>query len=439
MLGIALLEILRGDTSPARWHQDAGTRQQCRLLGQGITPSRTAWYDFRDRSGKFIEQVHHDMMAHAIDQELMDPKECALDGTFTSAAASRHKIYNLKQINRRLGKLKRVIRSLDQPSQVASAKQLAVIPRWIAPTLTGRAEQLDRFGKAKRRMLENIGENRKKHCRYRRDESRMVLSPADIDAVIGRDKHKVLRPLYNTQLMTDCCSDVIVAFGVWAQANDNGTLVPMIEKTQQAIGGRLRTVHADSGYCSILDLKDCQSLSIDLYAPVQDNTNQPGRKSGSGESQLPSRDFAFDESTREMTCPGGHAMKLVREVQVPRADGRRLGELRYEQSVKHCSGCPLASRCLGGKAKRRTVSRQSDQAILDRQKQKMESPAGKRSQRLRGQVIERRFGDGKKHRGQGTQNGRGLARVKAEVGLLVVAQNTLTLWHLGNRSKTEHS
>ncbi len=439
MFGIVLFEILLGVTSPARWHKEADTRQQCQLLGQGITPSRTAWYDFRDRSGKFIEQVHQEMLAQAIDQKLINPKECAIDGTFTAAAASRHKLYNLKQINRRLNKLKRVIKSLDHPSQVASTKPLRAIPQWIAPTPAGRAEQLDRFGQAKRRMLENISKNRKKHSRYRRDESRMVISPADIDAVIGRDKHKVLRPLYNTQLMTDCGSDVIVAFGVWAQSNDNGTLAPMIEKTQQAIGGRLRTVHADSGYCSILDLKDCDSLNIDLYAPIQDSTNQLGRKAGSGESQIPSSQFAFDESTGEMSCPGGHAMKLVREVQVPRADGRRVGELRFEQLVEHCSGCSLASRCLGGKAKRRTVSRQSEQAILDEQKRKMESPAGKRSQRLRGQVIERRFADGKKHRGQGTQNGRGLARVHAEVGLLVVAQNTLTLWLLENRRKTEHT
>jgi transposase len=437
MLAIALFEILRGDTSPARWHQDAGTRDQCRLLGQGINPSRTAWYNFRDRSGKFIEQIHHAIVAQAIDQQQIDPTECALDGTFTAAAASRHKIYNLKQINRRLNKLKRVIQSLDQPSQVASTKPLTAIPQWIAPTPKGRAKQLGRFRQAKRRILENIAENRKKHCRYRRDEARMVISPADVDAVIGRDKHKVLRPLYNTQLMTDCVSDVIVAFGVWPQATDSGTLVPMIEKTQRITCSRLRTVHADSGYCSILDLQDCESLNIDLYAPIQDNRNQPGRKSGSGESQIPSSEFRFEASSRELRCPAGHAMKLVREVRLPRADGRSLGELRYEQSIEHCSGCPLKSRCLSGKVKRRTVSRQLHQGVLDVQSKKMQSAAGKLSRRLRGQVIERRFGDGKKHRGQSVQNGRGLARVKAEVGLLVIAQNTLTLWLLENRRKTE--
>ena len=126
-------------------------------------------------------------------------------------------------------------------------------------------------------------------------------------------------------------------------------------------------------------------------------------------------------------------MKLVKEVQVPRACGRTVGELRYEQSACLCSSCPLATRCLGNKSKRRTVSRQSEQWILDAQQNKMLSDKGTRSQRLRGQVIERRFADGKLHRNQDTQNGRGLTRVRAEVGLLVVAQNTLTLYNLEKR------
>lgn len=435
MLAIVLFEILRGVSSPAQWHRDASTRDQCKLLGQGITPSRTAWYDFRDRAAKFTEKIHQQLVGGAIERELIDPYECSLDGTFTAASASRHKIFNLKQINRRLNKLKRAVRSLDDASQVASQKELPTIPAWIAPTSSGRDQQLNRYRQAKLRLLEKIDENRQKHCRYRRDESKMVISPADVDAVIGKDKHKVIRPLYNTQCMTDCASDVIVAFGVYAQSNDSGTLAPMINKSQEATDGRVKTVHADSGYCSILELKDCQLQHIDLYAPVQDNRSQPGRKSAGGESQIPSRDFVFDEATQEMTCPQGNLMKRVRTVQVPRADGRTLGEFRFEQSVDHCCQCPLASRCLGPNAKRRTVSRQVEQSVLDRQIEKMNTPEGKRSKKIRAQVIERRFADGKKHRGQGIQNGRGLFRVQAEVGLLVIAQNTLTLYNLEIRRK----
>lgn len=439
MLGIALVEILLGESSPARWCSDASTRDQCKFVGRGIAPSRTAWYDFRDRAGKFIESVHQQLVGHAIEQEVIEPTECAIDGTFSAASASRHKIYNLKQINRRLNRLKRAVRMLDDPRQTAAKKPLSKLPRWIAPTPVGRTRQLNQFRQAKHRMLQNIDENRQKHSRFRRDESKMTISPADIDAAIGKDKKKVIRPLYNTQWMADCTSDVVVAFGVWAQPNDNGTLVPMIEKTQQIIGGCLQTVHADSGYCSILEIKDCQSLGIELFAPVQDNTKEVNRKSISGQKQIAAKEFMFEESTCCLTCPAGHDMKLVRTAQVPRADGRRLGQYLFEQTVDHCQSCPLADRCLSGKAKRRTVTRQVEQPLLDQQLAKMETDEGKRSQRLRAQVIERRFADGKRHRGQGEQNGRGLSRVRAEIGLLVVAQNTLTLYNLTKNSKNEHT
>ena len=331
MLSIALFEILNGVTSPAAWHRDASTRDQCKFVGNGVCPSRTAWYDFRDRCGKFISELHRELVTHAIDTKLIAPHECAIDGTFT-----------------------------------------------------------------------------------------------------GRDKKKVLRPLYNTQIVTDCASDVIIAYDVFAQHNDNGTLAYMIGKSQNILAGRLVTLHADSGYCSILDLQDCEQLNIDLYAPVQDNT-AASRKLPNGKIQIASGEFAFDESTRHMTCPGGHAMKFVKEVQIARADGRTLGELRFEQSRMICSSCPLAESCFGGKSQRRTVARQSDQKVLDEQKQKMDGERGKKSSHIRAQAIERRFADGKLHRNQDVQNGRGLSRVRIEVGLLAVAQNTLTLYLLEKR------
>lgn len=434
LLAICLFEILNGITSPAAWCRDADTRDQCKLLGRGIAPSRSVWYDFRDRCGKFIDSVHQDGVKAAIEQQQIDPSDCALDGTFTAAAASRHKIFNLKQVNRRIAILKRAIRQLDDLNQVASRKPLQQVPRWIAATPRGRKRQLNQYRQAKQRMLENIEKNRSKRKRFQRDEDKMIICPTDIDAAIGKDKRKLVRPLFNTQNMTDCGSDVVVAYGVWPQTNDSGTLAPMIEKTQLVTENRLKTVHADSSYCSILEIKDCEAAGINLFAPVQDNTVAK-RKSASGECQIPSQEFDFHESTREMTCPSGHPMKFVKEVQAPRADGRTLGTMIFEQSPSTCENCDLAGRCLGPTSKRRTVTRQCEQYVLDRQKEKMESDEGRRSQKLRAQVVERRFADGKMHRNQDVQNGRGLKRVKAEVGLLVVAQNALTIYNMKKHAK----
>ncbi len=67
----------------------------------------------------------------------------------------------------------------------------------------------------------------------------------------------------------------------------------------------------------------------------------------------------------------------------------------------------------------------------------MAGDGGLQSGRNRKMRIERRYADSKKHRGGRELHGRGLSRATAETGLMVVAQNTLTLYLLVKRAKTE--
>lgn len=437
LLAIALFEILNGESSPAAWYRDASTRQQCQFLGLGIAPSRTTWYDFRDRAGKFIEKIHRRIIEVAIDEQLVDPTQGCLDGTFTAASTSRHKIFNLSQINKRRSVLKRVVAKLDDTSQPCTSRPLGKIPKWIGQTRKGRQRQLEHLRLAKAKILEEIRLNRNRHVRYRRDEEKILVSPADVEAVIGKDKLNVIRPLYNTQNMCSINCDMILAYCVEAKCNDQGSLLSMIHKTRSITRGKLSVVHADCGYCSVTDLQDCKHIGINLYAPVQENNGMVARKAADGTNQIPSKEFRFEETTKVLTCPAGYAMIFRSEAQQPRADGRFVKELRYEQSVSHCQSCSMAGKCLQPEVSRRTITRLKDQHILDAQQAKMATESGKKSARLRSQQVERRFADGKIHRNQGTQNGRGLARVKAEVGLLVVAQNILTLYNLRNRRKIQ--
>jgi transposase len=427
LLAVVLFEILDNVSSPAKWYQHAATRDECRLLGRGVRPARSTWYEFRDRAGRFIENVHQQMMQRAIDGQFVEPEACCLDGTFTRAAASRHRLLTLKQVSKRIRTLKLAIQSLDDSNGNSHDR---TFPKWIASTSDGQQEQLQRYRNAKCRLLERVAENRRKPKKYQRDEDKFLISPTDIDAVIGRDKEKVCGPIYNTQYMVACGSDVIVGYGVFAQCHDTGTLVPMIQRTRHFVGGRLRVVHADSGYCSLLELRDCQTLDIDLFAPVQEVV----KKDAQGTPLYSGKDFTFLPEEDRCLCPAGHEMKKrARGVKKPRADGRCVFEVRYEQSPDLCGVCPLASRCLKPGSRRRTVNRLEGQELLDAQRAKMESDVGKRSQRLRAQTVERVFGEGKRHRNQNEQNGRGLPRVKAEVGLLVVAQNALRLYNLRKR------
>ena len=346
-------------------------------------------------------------------------------------------MFRLKQVSRRLSVIKRAIAQLDDPAQVASRRKLKGIPSWLAKTPSGRQEQLESFRAAKAKILDEISVNRGLPSSLRRNEDEIKISPADVDAVIGKDKFKVTRPLYNVQYMCDFGSDVILSYGVFLKKNDTGTLIPMIKKTQSILGGRLKKVHADSGYCSLLEVMDCVESEVDLFAPVPERTGSKGRTTASGEVQISADEFPWDEPTGSLNCPAGHSMRLVSRSKDPRADDRYVIELRFEQEVAHCAGCELAARCLAVGSERRTVRRLENQSVMDAQKQKMASAAGVASGRNRKMRIERRYGDSKQHRGGRDLHGRGLSRATAETGLMVVAQNTLTLYLLAKRAKKE--
>ncbi len=434
LLAVARFCILGGSTSPAKWWRQAKDSKACEVLGRGYRPSRTAWYNFRDRCGKFIQQVHQQLVIQARQKGLIAGEEGILDGTFFAASASRHRMVNLQQVNRDLATLKYAIKQQDDPAQVAPKSPAVKSSKRVAPTARGRQWQFARLREAKRRLLQEIERNNRRPKAYQRDVEKMCIAPADVDAVKGKDKRGVIRPLYNVQNTIDVSSDLILSYGVFQQNNDTGLLAPMLDHTQAVVGGTLVAAHADSGYCSILEITDAKERNVELFAPVQKYVSGTG-KSRNGADQLPASAFDFDAKTKTLTCPGGHTMRRVSRSRCPRADGRYVIELRYEQEVDTCRSCPLANECLGAGSLRRTVRRLENQYLLDQQQAKMKSEQGRASFRLR-KNVERRFGDRILHRGGEQLSGRGLWRAKTEAGLLAVAQNVLTL--LGLRKRAEN-
>ena len=96
----------------------------------------------------------------------------------------------------------------------------------------------------------------------------------------------------------------------------------------------------------------------------------------------------------------------------------------YRCPKEHCQACPLAARCTRG-ANGRTIKRNEHEDLIVAQRAKMQTPEAKAIYRQRGQTIELRFADAKAHRGLRRFSGRGLTRVRIEVGLLVLAHNLL--------------
>jgi hypothetical protein len=303
------------------------------------------------------------------------------------------------------------------------------LPKWVPPTASGRLDLADRMVAAAEVLAERITKNAAKPSGKRKDPDKIQVSLTDPIAPLGRDKLKVFRPLYTIQYLVDPVSHLVVSYCCEAMTGDAGMLAPMIDKTQAITGGRLKSVLADGGYCSILDLRDAQERNVELIAPVSASGTSRRAKSTSGEDQIPREEFTFDASSNSYTCPAGEQLNYKDREKKSRQGGRHLYQSRYQCAAEHCGACPLKSRCLGGSGPR-MIKRMEGEELLEAQRSKMSQEEVKERYRLRGQTVERGFGDAKGNRGVGRFHGRGLARARTETGLLTLAQNLLRLDNL---------
>jgi transposase len=427
LLKLAVYSMFEGRCSPAAWSKLAAENTAAQWLMRGIRPSRTCCYNFRDRIGHVLETLHADTVRMAIQEGLLDPETGFLDGTSIRAAASRHRVVNQKTLERRRQGLAEAIEN-DQ-----EGKPLEAVPQWMARTTKGRISQQERFDQAAEEMARRQLENAKRPKDRRLAEDKVQVSLSEPEAALGRDKEKVFCALYTPQFVVEPSALLILAYDVFPQATDAGCLPIMLDKTERVIGHPLKTVVADGGYASLLDVKACAQRGTELIAgPIEDEERKSEKLKKSKASQkksskLDKSEFTFIPEEQVYRCPEGHKLELLQKARVERRGGEKVVELRFKCSPNHCVGCPLQPQCVTNPHRGRVIKRLEGQELLDVHREKMKTDRAKKLYRTRGQVIERAFGDIKHHRQARRFHGRGLHRVKAELGLLVLAQNFLAI------------
>ena len=418
LLAMVLYQYLKGRRSPATWEEEARLNEAMQWLGYGYAPARRTWYEFRDRVGEIIELLHVNLVQQAIAQEHLDPSTGVQDGTSIAACASRHRMVNQQTLRKRQQLLNDVIEGVFPESEG--------LPKWVPPTHTGRLDLALRMQTAAEVLTGRIRENAVKPSGKRKHPDKIQVSLTDPIAPLGRDKRKTYRPLYTIQTMVDPVSWLTISYCCDAAANDNGTLAPMIDKTQQIVGGRLKRVLADGSYCSILDLTDAKDRGIELISPPSASGSCRKCKSRNGEVQIPREEFLFDAELNRYRCPQGNLLVHRSREKKSRVGGRYLYQSSYQCDAATCGSCPLAERCLSGNGPR-MIKRTEGEELLEAQREKMSTEEAKAAYRLRSQTVELGFGDAKGNRRVDRFHGRGLKRARAETGLLILAQNLLRL------------
>jgi hypothetical protein len=279
------------------------------------------------------------------------------------------------------------------------------------------------------RREEHAKKQKRQRKAKRRSAEQIKICPSEPEAALGKDKLKVFRPLYNTQIVQDLDSPFVLGYGVYASVTDAGLLPPMLERTVELTGRGLEELLTDGIYARLLDVRCCREQGIQLYAPVT-LASMPERtksKDKDTEKAIGKEQFVWVASQHTYRCPQGHLLQLERCCAEERRDGEQVMVEQYRCAAEHCRDCPLARRCTSRPDKGRTVKRMQGQELLDEVGARMATTEGKQRYQKRSQTVELRHADFRAHRGLDRFRSYGLRYGQSLIGLLVLAHNGLAL------------
>jgi len=421
LVKLVLYEMQNNRPSPAQWARDVRESDPVRWLLFGLEPSRAQLYDFRDRLAPFWRAWNTQVLEGALAEGLTSATRASLDSSSVAAQASRRQLLNAERLQQRRDVIDECL------PRLARGEAAADPPAWLAHSEAGLREQKQRYQGAAAVLRARQAANAQRRSGKRRPAEKVLVSATDPEAVLARDKLNVFRPLYSVQLLRDLDSPLVLSYDVLTQNNDNGVVKPMVERLVDSIGRQPDELLVDSGYVSVHHLEFCQKAGITLYGPCQENdySAKHGKKTQRNQhTELPKSAFRWLAEQHAYECPEGHRLKFAKTQTQSRADHTITLEL-YACPAEHCVACPRQTACTRTPNKGRTVSRMEHEELLDALRARMQTDDAKQLYKRRSQTVELNYADLKEHRGLRRFHGRGLPRVTAEVGSLVLAHNLL--------------
>jgi transposase len=452
MLLLALFCIADGLPSPADWALMANRDGPTRWLLWGIEPSPSACYAFRDRLGvDVLLELNRQVLALARQDRLTPANRAAIDGTLQEAHASRHHLVNQSRIEQGLLALAEPVApaddsavhpsaspSPDSPGLVAATTQQQPLQsstlsdpaakqtrRPVRPghTAAGRARQRQRWLRAQQQMQQRQARNQQKRKSKQTDPKKILISPTDSEAALGRDKRGVFRPLYNAQLAADLDSELILGYEVFAQPNDNGLLPIMLECCERLLGQRLDLSLVDAGYTGGQELTKAEQAGVEVLGPCAGQ----GETSKEADSPTAKSAFRYEQERDEYICPQGKTLRCVGQSRQKRSSVELVVLKEYRCTAEHCQNCPRKQECCPKSQRGRSISRSEHEGAIERLRQRMSEPENKKKYKRRAASVERLFGDGKEQRGMQRVSGRGLNAARIQLGLTVLQHNLRVL------------
>lgn len=266
---------------------------------------------------------------------------------------------------------------------------------------------------------QHAGRQRRVAKKKRRPAERLKVSVTDADAVLGKDKLGVYRPLLNLQLVRATDAPLTLGWEVVARHNDRGQLRPMTQRTERLTGRRPRQLLTDGIYATLSDLRWCEEQDVAVLAPM------PEEGAATAGGRLPKAAFVWDAAERSYTCPEGQRLALRQQTTEKREGEVSLRVLVFRADGKVCQECPRQQECTSNPQRGRVVKRDDGEEVQERLRQRMEQEDKQREYRKRSQSVELGYADVKTHRGLHEFRSWDLPRARTQAGLVLLACNLM--------------
>ena len=260
-----------------------------------------------------------------------------------------------KNRKRKLSKHKKLANNTVIEIDNCSPLEILKLQKNLSTIATGEGIEFV-YGKGKRKPeiqqlyeeLEHLGQRLMgyKECFEIMGKDRNSYSKTDLEATFMRMKedHMLngqLKPAYNVQIAVE--NYFIIHGYVSNDRTDYNTLIPVLEKHQQAFGSILEEVTADSGYCSEKNLLYLKEKGIESYIKLQDHEKRKTRAYAENISKYYNMKVEVFEDEQFYICHDGRELRHIR-TETKEQDG-------YTQTFEvygcaDCSGCEHKARCL---------------------------------------------------------------------------------------------
>ena len=260
-----------------------------------------------------------------------------------------------KNRKRKLSKHKKLANNTVIEIDNCSPLEILKMQKNLSTIATGEGIEFV-YGKGKRKPeiqqlyeeLEHLGQRLMgyKECFEIMGKDRNSYSKTDLEATFMRMKedHMLngqLKPAYNVQIAVE--NYFIVHGYVSNDRTDYNTLIPVLEKHQEAFGSVLEEVTADSGYCSEKNLLYLKEKGIESYIKLQDHEKRKTRAYAEDISKYYNMKVEVFEDEQFYICHDGRELRHIR-TETKEQDG-------YTQTFEvygcaDCSGCEHKARCL---------------------------------------------------------------------------------------------